>query len=105
MLRYATLARMYNALTSPVTIASARGRLRVGFLTSAAAKVTLFHASLEKSDPTIAAPITGNTARLQSPVPQKLEKLAAATSARRNRVRPSSTSTARAPILATLKTV
>ena len=67
---------------------SASGRFRLGFCTSAAAKVTLFQASLEKSEPTIAAPMTGNTARVQSPVPQKLEKLAAATSGRRKSVSP-----------------
>ena len=89
----------------PVPMASARGRFRLGFCTSAAAKVTLFHASLEKSEPTIAAPITGITARDQSPVPQNVAKLAAATSGWRKSVRPSSTRAASAPTLATLKTV
>ena len=44
------------ALTSPVPNTSASGRFRCGFCTSAAANVTLFHASLEKSEPTSAAP-------------------------------------------------
>jgi len=61
-------------------MASARGRLRVGFCTSAAAKVTLFQASLANSDPTIAAPMAGTTASDHDAVPQKAEKLAAAMS-------------------------
>jgi hypothetical protein len=88
-----------------VPTASASGRFRLGFCTSAAAKVTLFQASLEKSDPTIAAPMMGTMARLQSPVPQNVAKLALATSGRRNSVSPQSTSTASAPTFATLKTV
>ena len=84
---------------------SARGTLRLGFCTSPAAKVTLFQASLEKSEPTIAAPRTGIIASDQSPVPQKSAKLADATSGRRKKVRPKITSTASAPTLATLNTV
>ena len=95
----------YSRPTSPVPTASASGRLRLGFCTSAAAKVTLFQASLEKSDPTIAAPTTGTIARLQSPVPQKAAKLAAATSGCRNSVSPQMTSTASAPTLATVNMV
>src|SRR5690348_15923562 len=86
-------------------MASARGRLRVGFCTSAAAKVTLFHASLENREPTMAAPITGTTARVQGTVPQKDEKFAAATAGCRHTVSPNSTSAASAPTLATLNTV
>ena len=41
-------------MTSPVPIASDNGRLRRGFLTSPAVKVTLFQASAEKSEPTCA---------------------------------------------------
>ena len=89
----------------PVPMASARGRFRVGFCTSAAAKVTLFQASLENSEPTMAAPRTGITASDQSPVPQKSEKLAAAMSGCRKSVSPNSTSAASAPTLATLNTV
>ena len=77
----------------------------MGFCTSAAAKVTLFHASLENSEPTMAAPSTGMTAIDQSPVPQKSAKLAAAMSGWRKSVSPSRTSAASAPTLATLKTV
>jgi hypothetical protein len=77
----------------------------VGSRTSAAAKVTLFQASLAKRDPTIAAPIIGSMARPQSPVPQNLAKLAAATSGWRKNVNPPSTRAASAPIFATLKTV
>ena len=65
---------------APVPSPSASGRLLLGLRTSAAAKVTLFQASLEKSEPTIAAPRTGSTARDQAPVPQNEPKLAAATS-------------------------
>src|SRR5215210_209205 len=55
-LRYEKLVRMYSSETSPVPYTSASGRLRAGFFTSAAAKVTLFHASLENREPTMAAP-------------------------------------------------
>ena len=82
-LRYATLARRYSTVTSPVPIARARGKFFVGSRTSAAAKVTLFQASLEKSEPTIAAPAATSTAAVHGVVPQKLEKFIAATSARR----------------------
>ncbi len=67
--------------------------------------MTLFHASLENSEPTIAAPISGTMAMVQSPVPQKLEKLAAATSGWRKNVSPNSTSTTSAPTLATVNVV
>ena len=40
--------------------ASESGRLRPGFFTSAAVKVTLFQASIAKSEPTIATPISVN---------------------------------------------
>src|SRR5437868_2386918 len=52
MHRYARLARMYKTVTSTVPGANASGKLRRGFFTSPAMKVTLFHASDEKSDPT-----------------------------------------------------
>src|SRR5271168_2946683 len=45
-------------MTTPVPNASASGRSRLGLRTSAAAKVTLAHASAENSAPTIAAPNT-----------------------------------------------
>src|ERR1700751_101381 len=41
-------------MTTPVPKASDSGRLRLGFFTSPAVKVTLFHASAENSDPTCA---------------------------------------------------
>ena len=41
-------------MTAPVPSASASGRLRFGFLTSPAVKVTLFQASAENSEPTCA---------------------------------------------------
>ena len=41
-------------MTTPVPSASESGRLRLGFFTSPAVKVTLFHASAENSDPTCA---------------------------------------------------
>src|SRR5262245_24116872 len=46
------LAAIYKAITTPVPKASDNGKLRLGFLTSPAVKVTLFQASAENNDPT-----------------------------------------------------
>src|ERR1039458_8078443 len=55
-LRYARFASVYNRITVPVPSASDNGKFRFGFLTSPAVNVTLFQASIEKSEPTIATP-------------------------------------------------
>ena len=71
-------------MTTPVPIASARGKSRFGFLISAAAKVTLAHASAENSAPTIAAPNTPADASENPPWPgnaRALPKLARIASA------------------------
>ena len=49
---------MYSKITTPVPRAKLSGTVRLGFFTSLAAKVTLFHASEEKRAPTITPPIT-----------------------------------------------
>src|ERR1700728_762776 len=49
---YAVLARKYVITTKPTPSPSESGTLRLGCLISPAVKVTLFHASHEKSDPT-----------------------------------------------------
>src|SRR5579863_5971665 len=49
---YAVLARKYVITTKPTPSPSERGTLRRGCLISPAVKVTLFHASQEKSEPT-----------------------------------------------------
>src|SRR5215510_7437024 len=46
------LAAIYKAITTPVPKASDNGKLRFGFFTSPAVKVTLFQASAENNDPT-----------------------------------------------------
>src|SRR5215469_16818201 len=43
-------------MTAPLPRASDNGRFRLGFLTSAAVKVTLFHASAANRAPTMATP-------------------------------------------------
>ena len=82
-------------------IIRARGRFRCGFFTSAAANVTLFHASLEKSEPTSDAPNATMNAEVTSTCPTKfpLEKFAAIASAFLPMVRPSRMSSARVPVL------
>src|SRR5258707_4823836 len=57
-------AATYNRITTPVPTANESGKLRLGFFTSPAVKVTLFQASADKSEPTCA------TARIVS-VPTK----------------------------------
>jgi hypothetical protein len=81
--------------------------LRCGFFTSAAANVTLFHASLEKSDPTSAAPKASTSAESSGIDPTNWPgpKLAAIASGFRPIVRPSRTSAASAPVLTTVNVV
>src|SRR2546428_12256633 len=49
----------------------ANGSSRRGFLSSLPAKPTLFQASIENSEPTVAAPITGSSASDRPPAGQK----------------------------------
>ena len=71
------------------------------------AKVTLFHASLENSEPTIAAPkaMTSVEVSDQSPVKLPAEKLAPSAVALRPSVSPSRMSAASAPVLTTVSVV
>ena len=95
--------------------ASESGRLRPGFFTSAAVKVTLFQASMAKSDPTIATPTSvsvpiihvglsgGYGCSTERPaLRQKSVKFAARAAAVENQ-KPRSTSAASEPIFATVK--
>jgi len=59
-------------MTVPVPMASESGRLRCGFFTSPAVKVTLFQASAEKSEPTFA------TARTTMVIDKRVGSLAEA---------------------------
>ncbi len=85
----------------------ASGRFRAGFFTSAAAKVTLFHASLENSEPTMAAPNAMMSVEVSDHWPAKLPpaKLAEMASAFRPIVRPSRISSASAPVFTTVSEV
>ena len=69
-------------------------------MSSLPAKPTLFHASIAKSEPTIAAPITGHRAAVMPPAGQKWSpKLAATAAAFRPTVSPSRISPASAAVL------
>src|SRR5579862_8051441 len=121
MNRYAKLARMYRAVTSPVPAARAKGRLRRGFFTSPAMKVTLFHASEEKSEPTCATqkatniprtPSVANTVGIEEKYGctgetacgvQRLEKLALMTAALRPMKNPMRMSATSERVLAEVK--
>src|SRR2546429_59541 len=78
--RYATLASRYRVVTTSTPTAMANGMSRSGCFSSPEAKPTLFQASIENSDPTIAAPMAvAPTAT--PPVAQKLAPKLAATAA------------------------
>ena len=67
--------------------------------------MTLFQASLEKSDPTIAAPTTGSIASPHGFAPQKVSKFIAEIAGCRKMNRPRTMSATSAPTLATVNTV
>src|ERR1051326_1577307 len=103
---------MYSRITTPVPMASERGRLRFGFFTSPAVNVTLFQASAEKSEPTCAtARIVNTPTNGPAAVPlaecgrsrQKLPKFADIASALRATKAPANTSPASADTLAMVK--
>src|SRR5260370_8508749 len=103
--KYATLASRYSTVTTRVPRAIAIGRSLVGFFNSLPAKPTLFHASIENSDPTIAAP-TAPTPTTQPLVDQKLvPKFAAMAVALRPMVMPSKISAASAAVLTAVSEV
>ncbi len=102
-------------MTTPVPSASESGKLRLGFFTSPAVNVTLFHASAENSDPTCAMasavsvetstppPTSCNVPRLE--LCQKFApKFAATAVAFRPRKIPKITSPSSAETLAAVKT-
>src|SRR5207245_2827900 len=95
--RYATFASTCRTVTMSTPAPMATGRSRWAFLSSLPANPTLFHASIEKREPTIAAPIVPRPT-VAPPVAQKLApKLAANASALRPMVMPSRISKASAP--------
>src|SRR2546430_5753325 len=82
-------------MSTPAPMAT--GRSRWAFLSSLPANPTLFHASIEKREPTIAAPIVPRPTAAP-PVAQKLApKLAANASAPPPRLRPDTPTTALQP--------
>jgi len=90
-------------VTTSVPIPMARGMSRAGFRSSSAANPTLFQASIEKSAPTMAAPITGQNESGMPPSGKKpAPKLVATTSGFRASTAPS---TIRAPKVAALMAV
>src|SRR5206468_721500 len=98
--RYATLASTYRVVTVSTPIAIAKGTSFSGCFSSPDAKPTLFQASIENSEPTIAAPITGTAASVRLPADQNpAPKLAAIASAFRPIVIPSTMSAASAAVL------
>ena len=84
--------------------ASESGRLRLGLRTSPAVKVTLFQASEEKSEPTMATPTSRTESKFQPALRQKSVKLLATASGLRPTRKPAPTRPSRAPILAKVKT-
>ena len=86
--------------------AMAKGMSLSGFLSSPEANPTLFHASIENSEPTIAAPTTGSTASVRPPPAQKFApKLAAIAAAFRPMVRPNNIRPASAAVLIAVNVV
>src|SRR2546422_1034617 len=84
----------------------ANGRSFSGFLSSPEAKPTLFHASIENNEPTIAAPIIGRTPSDRPPPAQKFApKLAARAAALRPIVMPSRIRPARAAVFIAVNVV
>src|SRR3954453_1143073 len=81
-----------------------RGRLRRGLRTSPAVKVTLFQASLLKSEPTIATPTRRTESKLHPALRQKPVKLEATASGLRPTKKPAAIKPRRAATLATVKT-
>src|ERR1700753_3381034 len=100
----------------PVPSASESGKLRLGLRTSAAVKVTLFHASAENSAPTIATPISVSVPMLQieasggygciapSEAPRQKSVKLAECAADVEYAKPSNTRHASEPTFATVKT-
>ena len=80
------------------------GSVRLGSFTSSPAKVMLFQASAEKSAPTMAAPNTDRVARLKGAAPKKRppRKLASIACSFASPRKGTTTSSARAAILATV---
>ena len=89
---------MYSAETMATPRASESGRLRLGLRTSPAVKVTLFQASEEKREPTMATPTSRTESKFHPALRQKSVKLPATASGLRPTRKPAPTSPSRAPI-------
>src|SRR5712691_696773 len=98
--KYATLASTYSATTTRTPVAIAKGRSFSGCFISADANPTLFQASIENSEPTIAAPMTGSSPSVTPVAGQKLApKFAAIATAFLPIVSPSTTRAVSAAVL------
>src|SRR5882757_5471505 len=98
------LQAMYNAETMATPRASDSGRLRLGLRTSPAVNVTLFQASEENSDPTIATPTSRTDSKFHPTLRQKSEKLLATAAGLRPTRKPAPTNPSSAPIFANVNT-
>src|SRR5207247_9468053 len=96
----------YRTVTSGVPAAMAIGRSRFASFSAEPATPTLFQASMENSDPTIAAPITGHSPAASPPAGQNAgPKFASIAAALRPIVTPSRMSAASAVVLMTVSEV
>ena len=94
------MASTYNVVTVSTPAAMAKGKSFSGFLSSPDANPTLFQASIENSEPTIAAPTTGRMASVRAPPDQKVgPKFAVIAAAFRPIVNPSKIRAASAAVL------
>src|SRR6266702_2519451 len=104
--RYETFARTYSVVTIKTPAPIANGTSFSGFLSSPDAKPTLFHASIENNEPTMAAPTTGRTASVKAPPAQKFApQFAVIASAFRPIVIPSRIRAARDAVLIAVRVV
>src|SRR5215471_17311560 len=95
---------MYSALTIATPSARESGRFRLGLRTSPAVKVTLFQASEENSDPTIATPTSRTVSRLHELLRQKASKFEATAAGLRPTRKPAAISPRIAATFATVNT-
>src|SRR5262249_12471335 len=104
--KYATFASTYSTVTVVTPSSIAYGRSRLGSRNPSSPDPTLFHASIAKSAPTIAAPSVGRIETSTPPAGQNAApKFAAATPSRQPSPRPSTISAASANTLIDVSTV
>ena len=98
------LEAMYSAETMATPRARDSGRLRLGLRTSPAVKVTLFQASEENREPTMATPTSRTESKFHPALRQKSVKLLATAAGLRPTRKPAPTNASSAPILAKVNT-